>query len=252
MPDTIFRYIAVNDQKLEHLRQRQIYFASPAQFNDPYDCALATEWISPEVTTEDINAIRDSRYLREIFKTRGTRGFKYAHSDELKELAINTFNNLIAYLNMDRGVACFSECNDNLLMWGHYADSYKGICLEFRSGQAPFEMLHEVNYATSFPVPKLIEILKRRDAQQELMKTVYCTKSRDWSYEKEWRAINESPRITRVFDPSALKAIYLGPRSTADTYEKVRNLLTDGFPEAELWKGKRSSTEFKVEFERIS
>ena len=251
MPETVFRYSAENDQTLGYVRQRIIYFASPSQFNDPYDCALATEWMTPEVSEQDINAIRESSYLSEIFNTRGTRRFKYAHSDELKDLAIDTFNKLIAYLNTERGVACFSECNDNLLMWGHYADSYKGICLEFRLGLDPFNKLHRVNYATAFPLPKLIDILKRKDAQHEMMHTVYCTKSIDWSYEKEWRAVNEVARISRKFDSSSLKAIYLGPKATTETYEKVNSLVTDSFPNAELWKGRRSPTEFRVEFEQI-
>lgn len=34
----------------------------------------------------------------------------------------------------DRYVACFSERFDNSVMWGYYANSFKGICLEFKIG----------------------------------------------------------------------------------------------------------------------
>ena len=29
------------------------------------------------------------------------------------------------------GIACFSETYDSLLMWSHYADYHRGICLEY-------------------------------------------------------------------------------------------------------------------------
>ena len=31
----------------------------------------------------------------------------------------------------ERGVCCFSEKKDDILMWSHYADGHKGFCLEF-------------------------------------------------------------------------------------------------------------------------
>ena len=30
-----------------------------------------------------------------------------------------------------KGIACFLSNCDNLLMWAHYADSHKGVCLKF-------------------------------------------------------------------------------------------------------------------------
>jgi hypothetical protein len=34
--------------------------------------------------------------------------------------------------DVDRaGVACFSALPDDLLMWAHYADKHRGVCLKF-------------------------------------------------------------------------------------------------------------------------
>ena len=30
-----------------------------------------------------------------------------------------------------RSIACFTESNDNSAMWGHYADSQRGFCIEY-------------------------------------------------------------------------------------------------------------------------
>ncbi len=34
-------------------------------------------------------------------------------------------------INDTIGILCFTEKNDNLLMWSHYANSHKGFVLEF-------------------------------------------------------------------------------------------------------------------------
>ena len=40
---------------------------------------------------------------------------------------------------------CFSETNDNFLMWSHYASKHKGVCLEFNTdgGSFPYERRHQ-------------------------------------------------------------------------------------------------------------
>lgn len=41
-----------------------------------------------------------------------------------------------------KGVCCFSEKWDDLLMWAYYADGHKGFCLEFDTNYEPFTKLH--------------------------------------------------------------------------------------------------------------
>ena len=54
------------------------------------------------------------------------------------------------------GVLCLSECHDDILMWSHYGDSHRGICLEFKAtNTALFGEAQRVKYAetyTDFPL----------------------------------------------------------------------------------------------------
>lgn len=48
-------------------------------------------------------------------------------------------------------VACFSEINDDFLMWSHYASGHSGVCLEFEVAEAS-------ENTCSFPVESLVPI----------------------------------------------------------------------------------------------
>jgi hypothetical protein len=84
-------------------------------------------------------------------------------------------------------VACFGECHDSLLMWAHYADSHKGLCLQLkyfpekRPEGCAFEKVH---YSTRYP---RIDGAKTDDIST--VKNLFFTKSVEWLYEKEWRLV---------------------------------------------------------------
>ncbi len=45
-PKKLYKYEAFTEQSLKNLKAQAIYFGSPKNFNDPYDCAL-TPVITP-------------------------------------------------------------------------------------------------------------------------------------------------------------------------------------------------------------
>lgn len=51
-----------------------------------------------------------------------------------------------------RGVSCFSEKVDDLLMWGHYAEGHRGFCLEFDTSlEKMFQLAKQVCCSNRFP-----------------------------------------------------------------------------------------------------
>ena len=86
----------------------------------------------------------------------------------LKEGIFKQKKDGILYEGEDDGnvlrASCFSERNNSLLMWGHYADNHRGICIKFKSlpygahyllplvsdYSLPF---HKVNYKDERPKP---------------------------------------------------------------------------------------------------
>jgi hypothetical protein len=92
------------------------------------------------------------------------------NSGKQPELKENLRNGAMLALNENRekflkknGVACFSERNDNLLMWSHYGGQYKGLCLEFRTEHEPFNKLFPVKYVERMPQIRIDSILIDND-----------------------------------------------------------------------------------------
>ena len=75
------------------------------------------------------------------------------------------------------GVLCFTRDWRNPLLWSHYADSHKGICLGF---DVPAEVLHTVKYRQ---VRSHSSDWKNNDD----INSVLWTKFTRWRYEKEQR-----------------------------------------------------------------
>lgn len=82
-------------------------------------------------------------------------------------------------------VTCFSETNDDFLMWSHYASKHSGICLEFNlenGGAFPYEMYHKRE------IDK--EKYKKRMSKWDTSSSIYWDRIRKVSYEDEQPFIN--------------------------------------------------------------
>ena len=82
-------------------------------------------------------------------------------------------------------VSCFSEKNDSMLMWSHYGDEHKGICLgyDLRTLIQKHDFL-PVIYSNRMPQDKSVS----NENESALLKYI-LTKGECWSYEHEWRII---------------------------------------------------------------
>lgn len=75
------------------------------------------------------------------------------------------------------GMLCFSAGWDNPLLWSHYADRHKGICLGF---DVRDELVEQVSYVKTRAAMK-------HPFTEEKMRRLLFTKYVGWSYEDEWR-----------------------------------------------------------------
>ena len=67
-----------------------------------------------------------------------------------------TVNLIQEYLINNIGIFSLSKVPDNILMWSHYADSHKGIVLEFDSNHA---------YFNKFKYENSLQITRRKTDQ---------------------------------------------------------------------------------------
>ncbi|MGI9337546.1 MAG: DUF2971 domain-containing protein [Gammaproteobacteria bacterium] len=215
LPEVLFQYRPPELWALENLSRQVIHFTSPEKFNDPYDCNI------PPM----LSRLPDAGFAR--------------------------LAKMWPDIRKKHGVACLSACNDNLLMWSHYAGRGKGFCLAFEVNDIDESILafgnHEVmpvKYEKNNPSATDIEIWK---AGEDKWGKLFLHKSEDWKYEQEWRLVKGSEGEEKYW-AAWLKAIYFGTGATDGMKEIIRSIVEETYPDTELWEGELSKTEYKVVF----
>ena len=251
-PPLLYKYEALSTQSLLNLKRQIIYFGSPLSFNDPYDCALTPNIEMPSET--DVEAIRQNYLKSGNLPGRARTEFETQSFQQLRDTFVRAaqeaINTAIQEFLRTKGVACFSERNDDLLMWSHYGGHYKGFCLEFATSTEPFRKINKVSYVPTLPRLNVAAILLDRDFHPVL--ELFCTKSEPWSYEKEWRAIHSVAGTQFGYPAAALTGIYFGPDIDRQSLEIVCLILAGQNENVRLWRGSRSTAEFRVLFEEFT
>jgi len=237
LPKTVFKYEGFNINSLMNFKKQSIYFGSPVQFNDPYDCTITARILDP--TPEGLERLR-LHYVKLAAERENLKGMRRLESATeevlrklLKSMAEGIFEAHKKRFLTTYGVSCFSEVNDDLLMWAHYSDGYRGFCLEFRTDYEPFTMLRQVNYVDHIPELDVVALICDEDIEDLI--DVYCTKSAAWAYEREWRGIETEREMFVSYVPEALKAVYFGPKIDTQTVELFCLILACQNPDVELW-----------------
>lgn len=98
----------------------------------------------------------------------------------------------------------FSESCTNQLLWAHYADSHRGICIGFATAATPeLRSARAVTYTSTLPV--------WRGDDKDIAPVIYGTKSTDWAYEREWRIAAEDTPFLPI-PHGAIQTVILGAR----------------------------------------
>ncbi|MBS1700387.1 MAG: DUF2971 domain-containing protein [Armatimonadetes bacterium] len=110
-----------------------------------------------------------------------------------------SFVNLRIYRQIQKlmsgiGAICFSASCENSLMWAHYADSSAGICVGI-SSEARF--LKEATFCSQVGLRRVCYSDQRvkispQNIEESFLDIIY-TKSKDWAYESELRAVCDLP-----------------------------------------------------------
>lgn len=166
-------------------------------------------------------------------------------------------------------IKCFTEKNNNNLMWAHYADSYKGICVEYDikriTDEEVLKSLFPVVYSKErdvFVSSDLLAAYFRGD--KELLATkdskgVFLQKLFDWRDEKEWRICKMNHSLSEEvgvkFEFPYISAIYTGIRTPKEDFDELK-VLINKYEEKynykiKLYKMKMIDKTYDLEFEEI-
>jgi hypothetical protein len=196
-PESLFYYCALNtpDRRswLAHMFSVcEIYFRRRDELNDPNEFRPAVEIRATR--QEKLDFIREHYKSLQIKLSPAKRVSFEAHLLRLYERS-DWFESLLHEILDGVGVLCLSEIATNDLMWAHYADGHRGICIEFDPAVGLFSLAKRVEYSVQPPV---IDIVRDRGGQ--LIRKGTLIKGDAWNYEREWRVIarpRDDQRIER-------------------------------------------------------
>ena len=249
------------DYLADVVNNQRVHCSDPAHLNDPWDCR---PWFSAKVL-EDPGILEELMAWLLAFKPTSpvtkeqVRDFQ-AHlrtNPNARQNFLDTYSEKFLKVIAGRWkIYCLTPIPDSTLMWSHYADNHRGICLEFALDSPVFGSAKEVQYLSSYP----------KWAPHSLMTDtsphVLLTKSDAWAYEHEYRIIGLSGGISRPYkdSPLELSGDYLGISAGAlqavivgceADYKRVGNSLEQIAPGLKIKRAVRALKEYKLEITEV-
>jgi len=171
--------------------------------------------------------------------------------DRKKRLVFRKFK---AGVNAQLGVLCFTKEWSNPILWSHYADKHRGVCLGF---DVPDNLLEPVIYVSSRK--DFTEASTLNGVGKKLERILLRLKFSGWEYEDEIRMIltldktrKESQFHYSSFDKNlSLKEVILGPRCPL-TVRNVRLLVDQSGNQIRLIKARLAFNTFNVVADRYN
>jgi hypothetical protein len=238
----------------------ELWFGSARSFNDPFDTSitynfdgvdtpLAERWAADAAhrhmpdATEKENRDYVARRLREI--RNNPRELEVQQAKQI-EMAYNRF-----------GICPLTAAKDSLLMWAHYADSHKGICVGLDLTvlrRATIALLKTndvleclpVIYSGDMPQVNFFEAMLDHDNPNHAMIFVRV-KSDHWQYEQEYRLIiHDRIDIALPIGPELIKEVICGCKMPEIELHHLADYCRVNLPNARLFKTEKDTRLFRL------
>jgi hypothetical protein len=233
-PNSFFRYRKLCQKTIDSISENYIWLAEIASLNDPFECSLQFDSdkstrlffaskefhlsfkkkFGKELTKSEIeNIVTNKEPFRKYAEIcKGKNIVMEITPEEQLEKIQRRWLEIIEETNASIRICSFSELNDSLLLWSHYADAHRGICIEYdlvEEGPEIRAFLQPIVYSDT--VHK-IELFEELTTLRKIGSTLI--KSKEWEYEREWRVtiFKQNDTIPNKMTISKPKAVYLGTR----------------------------------------
>jgi hypothetical protein len=201
-------------------------FSRPSEFNDPFDCC-PTHFNElplgalPHAVTSELN-----QYMRHV-------------------------------TSHVAGICCLTPYPDRMLMWSHYGDQHRSVCVGFDTtvlleqcakndeGNPIYEEIVKIKYTNFRP--------NEGDGE------AFHKKSEEWRYEDEYRIVSYAkkgnpqwgPGVWNI-PPSAIREIVIGARVDRQLQEQIARSATAMRPDIQLRKAVLHTHTFELVIENLS
>lgn len=274
IPSSIFKYLNIEVEKdennkdviysLENLKNNSVWLSNPNDFNDPYDGHFFFD-------LEKSREYTSSKDMKNILKMDS-----YSHLSEVEKKDIkdskNPIKTYISILNKKSNVdtenlqkeinsiglkkdikkmknkfriSSFSEVNNSILMWSHYAKNHTGFCIEYETGDDKLlSELFPVVYTDDFF--DITDAILTEDIYKPYMLQSVFRKCNVWEYEQEWRIVYETKDNINGYlhKIEEIKAVYMGTKIENSNKKELEMICKD--KKIDLYQMELSDEKFEL------
>lgn len=212
-----YAYRNTSGYLLDSLKNETLSMSSPTTFNDPFDCPIL------ELLTQygdDICRLVSESYKECLKITCFVKNVKLP-------ISLDSNNNpILEYKHKNDPEEYLNE-----LMWAHYANNHKGVCIKYHFNnditkfadetQSQIAYFRDIEYTSDMDVYRKNGAINLQDA--------FFTKGKSWEYENELRLLAFDPKGTGDYSSinakDSIVAVYFGLKCPNDKVAEIIDIL---------------------------
>jgi hypothetical protein len=250
LPEVLYKYRDWGKQfNRTVLTDCEIYFSSPADFNDPFDSKIRVRY--DKVPDGELLRMMYERFLRGNPNAGHAAGVAAANRalskirdvSELERIHTGEYEANAGFA----GIFSMTLERDNVLMWSHYAQSHSGFVVgldaELLNEDIPC-VITRVVYQEEYPI-----VLPASNAADQIMDLVNVlnTKAALWAYEQEIRLIKGGGAMqTYPFRPEVVREVILGCKMSPQHRSEIL-AITNQLPAVSVFEARVNNEAFALD-----
>ncbi|MGR5382361.1 DUF2971 domain-containing protein [Vibrio harveyi] len=276
----IFKFRFGSENDIEALTSDFIWFADIESLNDPYEgyARFNSEGVSDTLREQFLASVysmepdQSVAPHEEVAQKKVALGPKFAEHIDSKaiESAKNYYKNhrydyKVLSVSLQKDSHDFPAPLNNMLMWSHYANGFKGFCIEFDVERLVSTIVDrnavqigtsKIKYATDGKLPTVnlktfmeAQISGGLDSSFEIL-TSFTKKEQSWSYENELRLISEM-RGKHYYGSECVKAVYIAEKMPLEKRQTLLSIIANKPNQIDVFEVRLHPEEYKFGFFRI-
>ena len=253
--DVLYKYKSINDSTKKLLTDGELYFPSIGMLNDPFEGSIPYIFDQSELTAENIFL-----FMHEVAKEdhpdwTEEQICQYVYEEQKRGLLFDDKHlqqqNKETVEDVEKlfGILSLTTNRNNFLMWSHYTESHKGICIGFdvnKVNDIVSGTLGSVVYDDKLPIKHL------NSNVIEFITGLLFTKSKVWEYEDEYRLVKmHASRTTITIPLDAIVEVTIGCKMEQKEKDEIIRVIKDKIPTCKIYEASLSKTKFELDINPI-
>lgn len=216
---TAYKFRTCNEHFFKSLENENIGLTSPQYFNDPFDCPIL-ELLNND---EDFSKIIRQAYNDCLKITCFSANTKLPYYDDEKQELVQ---------EEKQNGSMPEYCNE--LMWAHYADSHKGVCIKYHFPNSMTQLADNNNSVICYfgDVTYSNEDISQYSNKETInIYDAFFLKGKQWEYENELRLLYFNLEGKEGFhyieSKNCIEAVYFGLKCSKENQDKIIRILKD-------------------------